>query len=525
MSSPATYSKILNNRYLNETKVIKANTSWELEAKEQQVLEIWQKKEASLRERNRIGDLKLKSEMMDKEAAKLITDCKSILTYTLSVDDKLNWEKQLQKEPFKQFIFTKQIPILTFYYMDLKVPKKSFLESIFKSLKVKRETMEKQALAKYNWEQALYEGEKNKEIQIYEIAKSKYIKEQNEYNQSIYDWKKKFEDGDSDSIEKYIRVVFENSRYPSFINKEYELQYDSNSKSVIISYFMPNTESIPNIVGYKYVATSKTIKEVEMKKKESEQLYEDIIQQIVLRSIHEIFESVYTKHVEMVVFNAWVNGVDRSTGKDFTSCILTLQVLRDEFMQIDLSRVNPKECIRKFKGLAAGPLHLLAPVKPFMNINREDRRFVESKDVLAEINSLDNLAVMPWEDFEHLVRELFAKIFSKDGSEVRVTQASRDGGVDAIAFDPDPIRGGKFIIQAKRYNIVVPVSAVRDLYGTMMNEGASKGILVTTSYYGNDSREFAKDKPITLIDGNNLIHLLNEHGHNVRIELQKKTYN
>ena len=127
---------------------------------------------------------------------------------------------------------------------------------------------------------------------------------------------------------------------------------------------------------------------------------------------------------------------------------------------------------------------------------------------------------MDWEDFEHLVRELFERMFSGDGAEVKVTQASRDRGVDAIAFDPDPIRGGKFVIQAKRYKNVVPVAAVRDLYGTMINEGAVKGILVTTSHFGNDSREFAKDKPITLIDGANLVYMFQEHGYEVRIEVQ-----
>jgi restriction system protein len=116
---------------------------------------------------------------------------------------------------------------------------------------------------------------------------------------------------------------------------------------------------------------------------------------------------------------------------------------------------------------------------------------------------------------------LFGKIFSKDGAEVRITQASRDGGVDAIAFDPDPIRGGKFVIQAKRYNNVVPVSACRELFGTMISEGAVKGILVTTSYYGHDSREFTKDKPITLIDGSNLVHMLNEYGYDFKITLKE----
>jgi restriction system protein len=157
-----------------------------------------------------------------------------------------------------------------------------------------------------------------------------------------------------------------------------------------------------------------------------------------------------------------------------------------------------------------------------MDINRNDDRFIDSKDVLDHVRPEDNLAAMDWEDFEQLIRELFEEEFHSSGGEVRVTQASRDRGVDAIAFDPDPIRGGKFVIQAKRYNMVVPVSAVRDLYGTMISEGAAKGILVTTSYYGRDSREFAKDKPITLIDGENLVYLFQKHGRNLHISLLPK---
>ena len=41
---------------------------------------------------------------------------------------------------------------------------------------------------------------------------------------------------------------------------------------------------------------------------------------------------------------------------------------------------------------------------------------------------------------------------NSNGREVKITQASRDG--DAIAFDPDQIRGGKIVIQAKRYTML-----------------------------------------------------------------------
>jgi restriction system protein len=72
-------------------------------------------------------------------------------------------------------------------------------------------------------------------------------------------------------------------------------------------------------------------------------------------------------------------------------------------------------------------------------------------------------------------------------------------------FDPDPLRGGKFVLQAKRYTRSVDVAAVRDLYGTVMNEGANRGILVTTSSYGPDSYEFAKGKPLSLVDQGNRV--------------------
>jgi restriction system protein len=65
------------------------------------------------------------------------------------------------------------------------------------------------------------------------------------------------------------------------------------------------------------------------------------------------------------------------------------------------------------------------------------------------------------------------------------------------------------------------LSAVRDLYGTILAEGANKGILVTTSSFGPDARDFAKDKPITLITGAELLHLLADHGYRARIDLKE----
>lgn len=90
--------------------------------------------------------------------------------------------------------------------------------------------------------------------------------------------------------------------------------------------------------------------------------------------------------------------------------------------------------------------------------------------------------------------------------------------MEAVVINPDPFKGGKTIMQAKRYHKAVPVAAVRELYGAIQNERAGKGILVTTAHYGRSAHEFARDTEITLIYGAGLLYLLQNHGHRIRID-------
>jgi restriction system protein len=149
----------------------------------------------------------------------------------------------------------------------------------------------------------------------------------------------------------------------------------------------------------------------------------------------------------------------------------------------------------------------LQAIKPIIEFNMVDKRFVEQGDALSGLESRPNLMDLTPTEFEVLVSNLFTKM----GLDTKLTRSSRDGGVDAVAFDTRPVLGGKVVIQAKRYRDTVGVSAVRDLFGTMLNEGANKGILVCTSGYGPDAYNFSKDKPIELIDGGGLLYLLREH--------------
>lgn len=215
----------------------------------------------------------------------------------------------------------------------------------------------------------------------------------------------------------------------------------------------------------------------------------------------------------MICFNGYIHTVDPATGQDIQPHLISVRTTREKFQQIDLRRIDKAVCLKNLGAQVSRRPEEAQPVKPIIEFKMADARFVDQTDLVSGLASAKNLMELTPFEFEQLVANLFGQM----GLESKLTRSSRDGGVDCVAFDRRPVLGGKVVIQAKRYRHTVGVSAVRDLYGTMMNEGANKGILVSTSGYGPDAFDFAKDKPIELIDGGNLLYLLQEIGFEARI--------
>lgn len=357
-------------------------------------------------------------------------------------------------------------------------------------------------------------------IAEWERRKEEFLSVQNARNTAVENRKALYLAGEPSAIVDYCDMVLSSSKYPDCFPQEFALDFQHEAKTLVVEYALPAPDLLPKTKEVKYSPTRDEFSDLELTPPQAEKVYDEVLYQVVLRTIHELFEADVVKALDAITFNGIVTSIDRRSGRQVTACVLSLHVRREEFLAINLRHVDPKACFKALKGVGSAKLHSLSPVPPIMTVRRFDGRFIAAQEVAHTLDESSNLATMDWQEFEHLIREVFAKEFSSAGSEVNVTRASRDGGVDAIAFDPDPIRGGKIVIQAKRYANTVAVSAVRDLYGTVLNEGANKGVLVTTSDYGPDAYEFAKDKPIVLLNGGNLLHMLERHGHRAHIDLK-----
>jgi len=356
-------------------------------------------------------------------------------------------------------------------------------------------------------------------LQVWDENRVAYLQQQQDENAAVERQRAAYEAKSPDAILAYCEMVLTNSPYPEWCPKSAELDYNPESHLLVVEYSLPAPDALPTITDVKYIAARDEFSEKHLPASQYERLYDDLLYQITLRTIHELFAADTVDALALIVFNGFVRSIDRGTGLETNACVLSVQASKAEFSAISLEHVDPKVCFKQLKGVGSSKLHSIAAVPPIMRIRRDDGRFIAAHDVAYQLDDEYNLASMDWEEFEQLIREVFEKEFTVTGGEVKVTRASRDGGVDAVAFDPDPIRGGKIVIQAKRYTNTVSAAAVRDLYGTVLNEGASKGILVTTSDYGPEAYTFANNKPLTLLNGANLLHLLEKHGHRARIDL------
>lgn len=451
---------------------------------------------------------------LNAELHQRIEELEEILVHTLSRDDRIDFDTLRRSESFEPFNPPSGLaPGIPPKVPTIRAP--SGLSRFFPG-SAKRHTLAVEAAAAdYQAKLAEFgdaEGAKRSKFarmkEEYDARKTAYEVEMARRNTEIDNFRTAYFDKDVDAIITYNEMVLTRSEYPvEGFPQRFKIAYNDSSKELVTEYDLPEVSVIPSESEYRYVKTKDSIESKGRKATEIKKLYQDVIAGITLRTLHELFEADQCESLNMITFNGVVDTHDPASGLEIRVPVVSVRASKADFLALRLEKVDKIACLRNLGAQVSSRPDELQAIKPIVEFNMIDKRFIEQGDALSGLESRPNLLDLTPNEFEVLVSNLFSKM----GLDTKLTRSSRDGGVDAVAFDTRPVLGGKVVIQAKRYRDTVGVSAVRDLYGTMLNEGANKGILVCTSGYGPDAYNFSKDKPIELIDGGGLLYLLREH--------------
>ena len=348
-------------------------------------------------------------------------------------------------------------------------------------------------------------------LQEFEHQKKRYESACQQATEPIRAVHERYRERTEDGIRSHFELALCNVSLPVPADYPWEVLYDQQDRVLQVN------QCVPSLADVSVVRSDSKRPPA---KRDAEAVLRRLVPAIALQLSTTVARNDLQGDVEKIAVNCWSRFFDPASGKLKDAFVASLAVQKQDILEVNLQRADPLEAFRALKGAYVYNVSEVVPIEPAIRLDKEDERFVAGRDVLDGMAQGQNLSAMDWQDFEHLIRELLAKEYADKNAEVKITRASRDRGVDAVIFNSDPLHGGKFVVQAKRYSNTVDVAAVRELYGTVLNEGANRGILVTTSHFGRDAHEWAANKPLTLIDGQNLLALLGRHGYNFKIEGQ-----
>lgn len=460
-----TYREEVIHEGLNKYRVVTAKSRYELEQKvasiQSQWDEQWRRKCEVEQRRKDAEKQKLDTERAIHLAEEMTKDAENsqrqIENLLQTEIDKLTVEDMYDKSEF-----TAELPIKPWLKEFSREPLRedakynepmSFFTSISKKKKeahIQEETDRfnadhkawKDECSNISEKNASIESKYKKEMEEWELQKEEFHKNQEEFNRSIDEMYLAYQDGDKYATESFFSELLDRIELPLEFENETQCEFNPENKMLIVDITLPTIDNLPNLKKVTYVKSSGEYKESYQSETFMKKMYDKSIYDIVLLTLKAIFISS-CENIDSVVLNGKINTIDKSTGKSISPYILSVNISKESFMDLDLEFIDSKEWFKSSRGVSAATFTKMTPIAPVVEMSREDHRFIEGYEVADTLDESVNLGTIDWQDFENLIREIFTEEFNSDGGEVKITQASRDGGVDAVAFDPDPIRGGK----------------------------------------------------------------------------------
>ena len=206
--------------------------------------------------------------------------------------------------------------------------------------------------------------------------------------------------GSPSAVVNYFTMVVEASDYPDGFPQHAKIAYVPESKQLVIEYDLPPFDVIPEVGLYKYVKARDEVTETARPLPQRKALYSSIVAQATLRTLYELFKADRMRPLDIIVFNGYVSSVDKGTGRPLRACLITVRTSRDIFVQLDLSKVDPLACLNVLNASVSKSPTELAPVRPVLEFNMVDPRFIQETDVLSGLDQRPNLMDLTPSEFD-----------------------------------------------------------------------------------------------------------------------------
>jgi restriction system protein len=169
--------------------------------------------------------------------------------------------------------------------------------------------------------------------------------------------------GTPDAVQEYVSIVLANSAYPDHFPVTHEFTFDPTTAELTLRVKAPSPDKIPTIKEYRYTKATDTIGSVALSQKACRDRYSDAVNQVALRSIHEVFEADRRKLIQTIALELGTDTIDPATGLMAYFPFVSVGVDRESFMRLDLSAVVPLQTLERLgASVSKNPFGLIPAV-------------------------------------------------------------------------------------------------------------------------------------------------------------------
>ncbi|MBZ0167073.1 MAG: hypothetical protein K8I00_09725, partial [Candidatus Omnitrophica bacterium] len=346
-------------------------------------------------------------EELTQEAQASMDDLERILQRSLTVHDAVDWEAIRRQDSFTiapehllehkppayiRFAENGKPALFTRLYEpkepQLKLVKKEFslMQRLFKA-KVIRAEYERR---RQDWEEKLEEARRdNREreavyqtyLQAWDKKKAEFEKEKAESNRLLENIRLRYQEREPKAVEEYCDLVLNHSIYPDYFPHSWHLEYRPDESTLVVDYDVPVPDQLPSVAAYAYVKSEDQVIVRHHPKEYMQKLYDSVIFQLCLRTIHELFEADIINAFEKIVFNGMVREFRKDADVKEIKVILSVQTDRERFEEFDLSMIDPRATVKLLKGVVGDRVYDLVPVRPVAPLARSDRREIKEENI------------------------------------------------------------------------------------------------------------------------------------------------
>jgi restriction system protein len=213
-----------------------------------------------------------------------------------------------------------------------------------------------------------FERAEQKRLEELEKEKARYSRECAERDQEVAEYNARLDSlianlgyGVADAVEDYFEIVFSRSIYPTSFSVVYEFNFEPSTAELCLSIEVPSPSEVESKKAHRYVKKNDEIVSTELSQKARKDRYGSAVNQVALRSIHEVFEADRRALIKTVSLEVGTNSADPATGKMKFILLATVAAEREAFLEFDLSAVVPKNTLEHLgAALSKNPFGLIA---------------------------------------------------------------------------------------------------------------------------------------------------------------------